>query len=126
MKQEQILELAEQSGFYVKSREIFTPKLEHLPINEAVEKLIFLVEQSTLERATLRCESKLREILQEYSKDSKRLMFACEFDGYTTVEKDRYDYAIESMKENGRDEANEEDELNGLRRLIDAAMKEKK
>lgn len=70
-------------------------------------------------------ESKLREILQECSKDGERLMFACEFDGYTTVEKDRYDYAIDCMEENGRDEPNKEDELNGLRRLIDAAMETK-
>lgn len=70
-------------------------------------------------------ESKLREILQEYSKDGERLLFACEFDGYTTVEKDRYDYAIDCMEENGRDEPNKEDELNGLRRLIDAAMETK-
>lgn len=52
----------------------------------------------------------------------KELMFACEFDGYTTVEKDRYDYAIDCMEEKGRDEPSKEDELNGLRRLIDAAM----
>jgi hypothetical protein len=70
-------------------------------------------------------EDKVREILQEYSKDSERLLFSCEFDGYTTVEKDRYDYAIDCMEENGRDEPNKEDELNGLRRLIDAAMEVK-
>ena len=71
-------------------------------------------------------ESKLREVLKEYSKDSKRLMFACEFDGYVTVEKDRYDYAIDCMEESSRNEPNEEDELNGLRRLVDVAMEVRK
>lgn len=55
-------------------------------------------------------------------RDAERLMFACEFDGYSTVSKDRYDFAMDCAEEAGRDEPSDEDELNGLRRLIDAAM----
>lgn len=65
---------------------------------------------------------KLIDALEAAQKDAARLMFACQFDGFTTVEKDRYDYACDCMAEAGRDEPNEEDELNGMRRLIDAAM----
>ena len=64
-------------------------------------------------------------LLEATQKDAARLMFACEFDGYVGVEKDKYDYACECMDEAGRDEPNEEDELNGLRRLIDAKMDSK-
>lgn len=59
------------------------------------------------------------DVLRE---DAKRLMFACLFDGYTTVDKDRYDFATECAEVAGRDEPNEDDDLNGLRLLIDAAM----
>lgn len=55
-------------------------------------------------------------------RDAERLMFAFEADGLVGVEKDRYEYAIECAQENGRDEPTAEDELNGVRRLIDAAM----
>jgi len=65
---------------------------------------------------------RLLDMLEAAQKDAARLMFACEFDGYQNVKKDRYDYAEECMEEAGRDEPNAEDELNGLRRLIDAAM----
>lgn len=51
MKQEQVIELAKKAGFTVRKGEIVTPRLEHLPINEFVEKLASLVEQATLERA---------------------------------------------------------------------------
>lgn len=60
--------------------------------------------------------------VQALKRDAERLMFACEFDAYTTVSKDRYDYAIECAEEAGRDAPIKEDELNGLRRLIDAAI----
>ena len=64
----------------------------------------------------------LLDMLDAAKLDAARLMFACEFDGYVTVEKDRYDYAMDCAAENGRDEPSAEDELNGMRRLIDAAM----
>lgn len=67
----------------------------------------------------------LLDMLEEAQKDADHILFACEFDGYTTVQKDKYDYAIDCMEEAGRDEPNSEDELNGLRRLIDDAMKGK-
>lgn len=60
MKQEQVIELAKKAGFPVRKGEIGTPRLEHLPINEFVEKLASLVEQATLERAAKRCETKAR------------------------------------------------------------------
>ena len=69
--------------------------------------------------------SDLLTAIEAAQKDAARLMFACEFDGYVGVEKDKYDYACECMDEAGRDEPNEEDELNGLRRLIDAKMDSK-
>lgn len=74
-------------------------------------------------------ENKLKEFLQytenleEENKALKQeLMFACQFDGYVGVEKDRYDFAIEFMDEAGRDKPSFEDEVNGLRKLIQLAM----
>lgn len=43
-------------------------------------------------------------------------------DGFVHVRKDRYDYASEAAEENGREEPNAADELEGFRRLIDCAM----
>lgn len=43
-------------------------------------------------------------------------------DGFVHVKKDRYEYASEVAEEKGRDEPNEEDELEGYRRMIDCAM----
>ena len=59
------------------------------------------------------------------AEDAKRLMFACEFDGYDGVPKDKYEFAMEVAAEHGREEPTPEDELNGLRRLIDAARTQK-
>lgn len=57
------------------------------------------------------------------AKDAARLMFAMQdFDGFVGVKKDKYDFAIECAEENGRDEPTSEDEINGVRRLIDAAI----
>lgn len=74
-------------------------------------------------------EDMLKESLQyvkELEKENKalkqELMFACQFDGYVGVEKDKYDFAIEFMDEAGRDEPLFEDEVNGLRKLIQLAM----
>ncbi|WP_372362885.1 hypothetical protein ACCQ10_09320 [Xanthomonas sp. NCPPB 1325] len=55
-------------------------------------------------------------------RDAERLMFCFEADGFVGVAKDRYEYAMDCAKEAGRDEPSAEDELNGVRRLIDAAM----
>lgn len=75
----------------------------------------------------------LREFLQyveELHKENKalkqELMFACQFDGYVGFEKDKYDFAIEFMDEAGRDEPSFEDEVNGLRKLIQLAMENEK
>ena len=59
------------------------------------------------------------------SSDTARLRFlmidGC-VDGFGGIEKDRYEYAYEVAVEEGRDEPNEADELEGFRRLIDAAI----
>ncbi len=56
--------------------------------------------------------------------DTKRLAFLMqEIDGFGNVLRDRYDYATEVSEEEGHDEITESDELEGFRRLIDAAMK---
>lgn len=67
----------------------------------------------------------LLDMLEAAQKDAARLMFACEFDGYEGVQKDKYDYASELAERAGRDEPSKEDEINGLRALIDAAMARK-
>jgi hypothetical protein len=58
-------------------------------------------------------------------KDGERLFYVFSdtgIDGFTNVDKDRYEYASEVADENGRDEPNQPDEIEGIRRLIDAAM----
>ncbi len=56
--------------------------------------------------------------------DTARLRYMMEEgpDGFMHVTKDRYDYATEVATENGREEPNEADELEGYRRMIDCAM----
>ena len=56
------------------------------------------------------------------SEDAARLLFASEFDGFDGDPKDKYDHAMDVASENGREEPTPDDELNGLRRLIDGAM----
>jgi hypothetical protein len=43
-------------------------------------------------------------------------------DGFAHVAKDRYEYAMEAAAEEGREEPNAADELEGFRRMIDCAM----
>ena len=64
----------------------------------------------------------LPEVAEAMARDAARLMFVFEADGFVHVERDRYDYATDCCEENGRDAPTPEDELNGVRRLIDAAM----
>ena len=57
--------------------------------------------------------------------DTARLKFLLDldiFDGFVNVAADRHDYAMQAADENGRDEPNAADELDGFRRLIDCAM----
>lgn len=86
-----------------------------------------LVKDHPAPQCEISCGSllELLDLLEAAQKDAARLMFACEFDSYVGIEKDRYDYACDCMDEAGRDEPNEEDELNGLRRLIDAKIASK-
>ena len=59
-------------------------------------------------------------------KDSERLAWLmredCLPDGFMNVAKDRYQYAMQAAEEAGREEPTDDDYLDGLRRLIDAAM----
>lgn len=62
--------------------------------------------------------------LRAAERDAGRLSYACQgFDGFFHVAKDKYEFALECAEECGREEPNAEDELNGIRRLIDTAMK---
>lgn len=56
--------------------------------------------------------------------DAVRLRFMMEdgIEGFVHVKKDRYEYALDVANENNRDEPNEDDELEGFRRMIDCAM----
>ena len=56
-------------------------------------------------------------------KDAERLIFAMQdIDGFGGVAWDKYDYAMHFAHCNGRDEPTKEDELIGVRALIDAAI----
>ena len=58
-------------------------------------------------------------------KDTERLAWLlqeeCVPDGFVGVEADRYEFAMQAASEAGRDEPSDEDCLEGMRRLIDAA-----
>ena len=57
--------------------------------------------------------------------DRQRLLYvmkAAGVDGFCHVEQDRYEYALQAAQKAGRDEPNDDDEFNGFRRLIDAAI----
>jgi hypothetical protein len=70
---------------------------------------------------------RLTRELEEARKDAERLMFATGgYDGFVSVDADKYEYAAQCAAEAGRDEPNAEDEINGVRRLIDAAMSQEK
>ena len=59
-------------------------------------------------------------------KDSERLAWQlqeeCVPEGFVHVPNDRYEYAMQVAAEAGRGEPTDEDCLDGLRRLVDAAM----
>ena len=59
----------------------------------------------------------------ELEKDAARLLYATkDYDGFVHVKRDKYEFTLECMEEAGRSEPTIEDELNGVRRLIDAAI----
>ncbi|QOY96372.1 hypothetical protein IM543_11435 [Massilia sp. UMI-21] len=59
----------------------------------------------------------------EEARDAARLQFLMrDIDGFVGVKWDKHQYAIHFAKHSGRDEPTEEDELLGLRMMIDAAM----
>ena len=63
------------------------------------------------------------EKYDDSKKDAERLIFAMQdIDGFGAVALDKYDYAMHFAHCNGRDEPTKEDELIGLRALIDAAI----
>jgi hypothetical protein len=60
---------------------------------------------------------------QEDALDAARLLYATkDYDGFVHVKRDKYEFTLECMEEAGRSEPTIEDELNGVRRLIDAAI----
>jgi hypothetical protein len=57
--------------------------------------------------------------------DTQRLQYLLHaevLDGFAHVTLDRHEYAFHCADEAGREEPNQDDELNGFRRLIDAAI----
>jgi hypothetical protein len=61
--------------------------------------------------------------IAELEKDAARLLYATkDYDGFVHVKRDKYEFTLECMEEAGRNEPTIEDELNGVRRLIDAAI----
>lgn len=69
---------------------------------------------------------RLRAEVEGLRKDGERLIYATkDYDGFVNVKKDKWDYALECAIENNR-EPTCEDELNGVRRLIDAALQSTK
>lgn len=67
----------------------------------------------------------IRALLAERDADLKRLAFLSKepvVEGFVGITKDVYDYACDCAEEGGRDEPDDEDMLNGMRRLIDAAI----
>ena len=57
--------------------------------------------------------------------DTRRLRYLmddCLVDSFDGLSKDRYDYAFDEAKKQGRDKPNEQDELNGFRQMIDDSM----
>jgi len=65
----------------------------------------------------------MKWLASQFEDDSERLLFACaDYDGFDGVEENKHDFAMQVAWENGRDEPNRQDEVNGLRRLIDKAI----
>lgn len=61
--------------------------------------------------------------IAELEKDAARLLYATkDCDGFFHVMRDKHECTLECMEEAGRSEPTIEDELNGVRRLIDAAI----
>jgi hypothetical protein len=57
--------------------------------------------------------------------DTRRLRYLmdiCVVDGFDGLSKDRYSYAREQAKKEGRKNYSEADELNGFRQMIDDSM----
>ena len=68
-------------------------------------------------------EDEIKRQKSELEKDAARLLYATkDYDGFVHVERDKYEFTLECMEEAGRSEPTIEDELNGVRRLIDTAL----
>ena len=71
----------------------------------------------------------LAVVREQWGRDAERLRYVVANgfgDGYAGIPLDRYDYAMQCATEAGRKEPNDDDELNGARRLIDAARAQEK
>jgi len=55
--------------------------------------------------------------------DAERLVYAMqEIDGFACLDADKYEYVQDEATRHNRAEPNDEDTLNGIRRMIDDAM----
>ena len=83
-----------------------------------------MMEQCRIIGMSAEREMSLRTEIDALREDAERLLYMSQdMDGFVHVERDKYEYAIECMQEAGRSEPTPDDELNGLRRMIDAARK---
>jgi len=94
-------------------------------IAEAERDRLATTLQAEVEALRAEVDGTIRELLEERNADLKRLAFLSNepvIEGFVGIPKDVYDYASDCAEECGRDEPNDEDMLNGMRRLIDAAI----
>ena len=103
-----------------------TQQPEALRLADIVERLNVGVHSQAIAEEYSAAARELRHQharIAELEKDAARLLYATkDFDGYVHVKRDKYDFALECMEEAGRSEPTIEDELNGVRRLIDTAI----
>lgn len=56
MTQDEIIKLARKAGFSIRQNQVYTSRLEHLPITEDIERFATRVAEATKEKATKVCE----------------------------------------------------------------------
>lgn len=98
-----------------------TDDCDRMP-DDPTHKCVFVDMRPEDFRALLR---EAADALEAAREDADRIAFlAMEpvIEGFVGVDRDVYDYACDCAEENGRDEPNDEDHINAMRRLIDAAI----
>lgn len=84
----------------------------------------FLPSSPEQRLALIEWQRQIREAAQR--EDGERLRFVMQdIDGFYGIEPDKYDLAMKEAAANGRDEPNADDELAGIRALIDLARQAK-